>query len=119
MRNTINWILFPFIVKGDNTNEIAIVCFDDFTDLDVFLPWDLLNRVRLVGGIADWEVKLLGTEPSHVSMAGFGVKVVNESMVTNGNISAAAGCLAGQDLSSWVIDSLMPIWDNQFMLRLR
>ncbi|WP_261300584.1 DJ-1/PfpI family protein [Paenibacillus andongensis] len=168
--------------------KIAIICFDDFTDLDVFLPWDLLNRVRLVGGIADWEVKLLGTASSHVSMAGlripmhgmveeantqdavlfasgrgvqplfkdptylsrfqlspdrqligsmcsgalllgamgyltgnrattyptavgqlaaFGVEVVNESFVNNGNISTAAGCLAGQDLSAWVIDSLI------------
>ncbi|KRE64118.1 DJ-1/PfpI family protein [Paenibacillus sp. Soil750] len=168
--------------------KIAIICFDDFTDLDVFLPWDLLNRVRLVGGITDWEVKLLGTASSHVSMAGlripmhgmveeantldavlfasgrgvqplfkdpaylsrlqlspdrqligsmcsgalflgtlgyltgkrattyptaagqlaaFGVEVVNESFVNIGNISTAAGCLAGQDLSAWVIDSLM------------
>jgi transcriptional regulator GlxA family with amidase domain len=168
--------------------KISIICFDDFTDLDVFLPWDLLNRVRLVGGIADWEVKILGTKPSHVSMAGlnipmhgmieeanssdavlfgsgkgvqqlfqdpsylsrfklsadeqligsmcsgalllgamgfltgkrattyptaadqlasFGVEVVNESFVNNGNISTAAGCLAGQDLSSWVIETLI------------
>ncbi|MBP1967670.1 DJ-1/PfpI family protein [Paenibacillus aceris] len=168
--------------------KISIICFNDFTDLDVFLPWDLLNRVRLVGGIADWEVKILGTETSHVSMAGliipmhgmieeanssdavlfgsgkgvqqlfqdpsylsrfklsvdkqligsmcsgalllgamgfltgkqattyptaadqlasFGVEVVNESFVNNGNISTAAGCLAGQDLSSWVIKTLI------------
>lgn len=39
--------------------KIAIVCFDNFTDIDVFLPWDLLNRVRLVGGISDWDVQLL------------------------------------------------------------
>ncbi|WP_261305951.1 DJ-1/PfpI family protein [Paenibacillus andongensis] len=168
--------------------KIAIICFDDFTDLDVFMPWDLLNRVRLVGGIADWEVKLLGTASSHISSAGlripmhgmveeantldavlfasgrgvqplfkdpaylsrfqlspdrqligsmcsgalllgalgylagkrattyptvagqlavFGVEIVNESFVNNGNISTAAGCLAGQDLSAWVIDSLL------------
>ncbi len=42
--------------------KIAIVCFDNFTDIDVFLPWDLLNRVRLVGGISNWDVQLLGTE---------------------------------------------------------
>jgi transcriptional regulator GlxA family with amidase domain len=168
--------------------KISIICFDDFTDLDVFLPWDLLNRVRLVGGIADWEVKILGTKTSHVSTAGlkipmhgmieeanssdavlfgsgkgvqqlfqdplylsrfnlsadkqligsmcsgalllgamgfltgkqattyptvvdqlasFGVEVVNESFVNSGNISTAAGCLAGQDLSSWVIKTLI------------
>lgn len=50
--------------------KIAIVCFDNFTDIDVFLPWDLLNRVRLVGGISDWDVQLLGTEQSHISMSG-------------------------------------------------
>ena len=38
--------------------KIAIVCFDNFTDIDVFLPWDLLNRVRLVGGLSDWDVQL-------------------------------------------------------------
>ena len=48
--------------------KIAIVCFDNFTDIDVFLPWDLLNRVRLVGGISDWDVQLLGTEETHISM---------------------------------------------------
>ena len=50
--------------------KIAIVCFDNFTDIDVFLPWDLLNRVRLVGGISDWDVQLLGTEETHISMSG-------------------------------------------------
>ncbi len=50
--------------------KIAIVCFDNFTDIDVFLPWDLLNRVRLVGGISDWNVQLLGTEKTHISMSG-------------------------------------------------
>ncbi|MFT9820867.1 DJ-1/PfpI family protein [Lysinibacillus sp. NPDC056185] len=50
--------------------KIAIVCFDNFTDIDVFLPWDLLNRVRLIGSISDWDVQLLGTEETHVSMSG-------------------------------------------------
>ena len=26
--------------------KIAIVVFDNFTDIDVFLPWDLFNRAR-------------------------------------------------------------------------
>src|SRR3712207_9091506 len=30
--------------------KIAIVIFDKFTDIDLFLMWDLLNRVR----IDDW-----------------------------------------------------------------
>ena len=36
--------------------KIAIVIFDKFTDIDLFLMWDLLNRVRVAG----WEVKILG-----------------------------------------------------------
>jgi putative intracellular protease/amidase len=45
---------------------IAQIVFDDFTDLDVFLCWDLLHRVRH----PDWSVKLLGTAPTHTSRTG-------------------------------------------------
>ncbi|RNB89554.1 thiamine biosynthesis protein ThiJ [Brevibacillus fluminis] len=166
---------------------IALVVFDDFTDLDLFLPWDLLNRVRLVGGRDDWQVKIVGTEATHVSQAGLripttgfveeavdadavlftsgprvpaliedgrymnrfslsperqligsmcsgalflaklglltgmeattyptrrkllasmGAKVVDRGFVENGNVATAAGCLAGQDLSAWIIRTL-------------
>lgn len=168
--------------------NIAIVCFDNFTDIDVFLPWDLLNRVRLVGGISDWDVQLLGTAKTHISMAGlripmtgdiseipsadavifasgigvqdlfknqqylnkinldpksqligsmcsgslilgakgllkglkattyptvveqlkkFDVEVIEQSFVNNGNVSTAAGCFAAQDLSAWIIRTLV------------
>ena len=30
------------------SKTVCIVCFDHFTDIDTFLPWDLLNRVRLL-----------------------------------------------------------------------
>lgn len=52
--------------------KISIVIFDDFTDLDVFLPWDLLSRVawESVGKRGDWQVQILGTEPTHISMSG-------------------------------------------------
>ncbi|MDZ5470421.1 DJ-1/PfpI family protein [Bacillus sp. 31A1R] len=167
--------------------KIVIVTFDEFTDLDVFFPWDILNRVKLVGGKTDLEVKLIGTKSSHVSMAGLeipmsgtikeaneadavlfasgkgvqdlyqnehylaqfsldpsrqligsmcsgalilaglgllknkkattyptvvhqlkelGVDVVKESFVLQGNVATAAGCLAAQELSSWIISSL-------------
>ncbi len=46
--------------------DIAIVAYDDFTDLDVFLPWDVLNRVRR----ADWRVRILGDGPELRSAAG-------------------------------------------------
>jgi transcriptional regulator GlxA family with amidase domain len=49
--------------------DVAIVTFDRFTDLDVFLAWDLLNRVRA----PDWRVRLLGTEAQHRSRAGLAI----------------------------------------------
>ena len=45
---------------------IAQIVFDQFTDIDVFLAWDLLNRVRR----PDWTVRLLGTEAQHTSLSG-------------------------------------------------
>ena len=50
---------------------IAIVCFDHFTDIDTFLPWDLLNRVRLLDD--GWSVKLVGDKDAHTSIAGLTV----------------------------------------------
>lgn len=39
-------------------HTIAIVLFDDFTDIDFFLIKDILGRTR-----HDWVVKVLGTKP--------------------------------------------------------
>ncbi len=47
---------------------VTIVAFDKFTDIDVFLPWDLFNRVRLLE--AAWQVKLVGTKAKHTSVCG-------------------------------------------------
>ena len=51
--------------------EIAIVTFDDFTDLDLFILWDVLKRVDAPG----WRVKLLGDAESHTSSTGVEVKM--------------------------------------------
>jgi transcriptional regulator GlxA family with amidase domain len=48
--------------------KITIVAFDKFTDIDVFLAWDLFNRVRLIH--KDWEIKIVGTQPTHTSITG-------------------------------------------------
>lgn len=46
--------------------NIAIVIFDNFTDIDLWLMWDLLNRVRIEG----WHVKILGEKETHISATG-------------------------------------------------
>lgn len=48
--------------------KAVIVAFDKFTDIDVFLAWDLLNRVKLYD--SGLEVKIAGTKPSHRSVSG-------------------------------------------------
>ena len=51
--------------------KVSIITFDDFTDLDLFILWDLLNRVE----DSDWQVKFLGDKESHVSSTGVEVKM--------------------------------------------
>ena len=58
--------------------KVSIVIFDDFTDIDLFLMWDLFNRVR----IPDWEVRILGDKSHHVSTTGL-------SAATHGSIEEA------------------------------
>jgi transcriptional regulator GlxA family with amidase domain len=49
--------------------QISIVAFDKFTDIDVFMPWDLLNRARTAGA-HDWRVRILGKSAHVTSVAG-------------------------------------------------
>lgn len=44
---------------------IAIIAFDNFTDIDVYLAWDLFNRIRVRD--KEWTIKILGTEKTHLS----------------------------------------------------
>lgn len=50
--------------------RISIIVFDKFTDVDLWLMWDLLNRVQL----ADWSVRILGECETHVSATGMNVQ---------------------------------------------
>jgi transcriptional regulator GlxA family with amidase domain len=48
--------------------KAVLVAFDGFTDIDVFLAWDLLNRVKLRD--KDFQVMIVGTAPMHRSVCG-------------------------------------------------
>jgi transcriptional regulator GlxA family with amidase domain len=48
--------------------KAVIVVFDNFTDVDIFLPWDLLNRIKFRD--KDFQVKFVGTAPTHRSVCG-------------------------------------------------
>lgn len=49
--------------------KIAILAFDRFTDIDVFLPWDLLNRVSHYYK-EEWRVQIVATTSHVTSVAG-------------------------------------------------
>lgn len=53
--------------------KAVIVTFDNFTDVDIFLPWDLLNRVKFKH--KDFEVKFVGTGETHRSVCGIDLKM--------------------------------------------
>lgn len=48
--------------------KAVIVTFDKFTDIDIFLPWDLLNRIKFRD--KEFQIKIVGTENSHKSVCG-------------------------------------------------
>jgi len=55
--------------------QVAIIIFDDFTDIDLFLFWDILGRDK-----ESWDIKILGTQSQHISRNGLSVS-------THGHVS--------------------------------
>jgi len=50
------------------SKKAVIVAFDKFTDIDIFLAWDLLNRVKFRD--KELQIKIVGTAASHKSICG-------------------------------------------------
>ncbi|MFL5813523.1 MAG: DJ-1/PfpI family protein [Bdellovibrionia bacterium] len=90
--------------------KIGLIAFDDFTDLDLILHWDLLNRVRLLNLHAQWEVRILGTEAQHRSVSGLMIP-------TSGPIEYAEECDAV--LISSGIGTRKLLKDESFLKRLK
>lgn len=78
--------------------KIAIVIFDKFTDVDLFLMWDLLNRVR----VPDWEVKILGERAAHLSATGIEIKT--HGRVEEANSADAVFFVSGQGTRERIAD---------------
>lgn len=53
--------------------KAVIVAFDEFTDIDIFLAWDILNRVKFRD--RQFVVKIVGSEASHKSVCGIDLKM--------------------------------------------
>ena len=79
-------------------SSIAIVIFDKFTDIDLWLMWDLLNRVR----VADWSVKILGEGESHISATG--ISVATQGRIKEANDADAVLFVSGQGTRDRIAD---------------
>ena len=78
--------------------KIAIIIFDKFTDLDLWLMWDLLNRVR----IENWEVKILGEKEVHLSATNIEVKT--HGRIEEANEADACLFVSGQGTRERIAD---------------
>jgi Transcriptional regulator containing an amidase domain and an AraC-type DNA-binding HTH domain len=87
--------------------KTAIVIFDKFTDIDLFLMWDLLNRVRT----EDWEVKILGERWAHVSATNIEIKT--QGLLEEANESDAVLFVSGQGTRERIADEN---WLRRFAL---
>lgn len=87
--------------------KIAIVIFDKFTDIDLFLMWDLLNRVR----VDDWSVKILGENERHVSATG--ISIATQGRIEEANEADAVLFVSGQGTRAKMVDK---DWLSRFRL---
>jgi transcriptional regulator GlxA family with amidase domain len=86
----------------------SIVIFDQFTDIDLFLMWDLLNRVRLPG----WEVRILGERDHHISATG--IAVPTHGLIDEANHSDVVLFVSGQGTRTKMKDQA---WLSRFQLK--
>jgi len=68
--------------------QIAIVIFDEFTDIDFFLMRDILGRSS-----TDWNVRVLGTRSVHTSTLGLTVRT--DGHVSQANVADAVLFVSG------------------------
>jgi len=87
--------------------KIAIVIFDKFTDVDLWLMWDLLNRVQ----VENWSVKILGEKNSHVSATE--ISVATHGSIKEANDADAVLFVSGQGTHAKMIDK---DWLSRFHL---
>ena len=87
--------------------RVAIVIFDKFTDLDLWLMWDLLNRVK----VENWEVKILGDKDFHLS--GTNIEVKTHGQIEEANTADAVLFVSGEGTRSRIADEN---WLSKFNL---
>src|SRR5687768_5011750 len=78
--------------------KTSIVVFDKFTDIDLWLMWDLLNRVR----IDDWSVRIVGSQAEHVSVTG--IKTATHGRLEEASDADAVLIVSGPGTRERILD---------------
>ncbi|MGQ0542189.1 MAG: DJ-1/PfpI family protein [Blastocatellia bacterium] len=79
-------------------SKTAIIIFDKFTDIDLWLMWDLLNRVRVEG----WSVMIVGEKESHVSVTG--IETATHGRIDEANSADAVLIVSGPGTRDRITD---------------
>lgn len=87
--------------------KISIVIFDEFTDIDLYLMWDLFNRVKL----PDWEVRIIGEKSHHLSSTG--LMTATHGSIEEANLSDVVLFVSGYGTRAKMQDKL---WLSRFKL---
>jgi transcriptional regulator GlxA family with amidase domain len=87
--------------------KTSIVIFDNFTDVDLWLMWDLLNRVRVEG----WSVRIVGEKKTHVSATG--ITIPTHGGLEEANDADAVLFVSGFGTRERIADQS---WLNRFRL---
>jgi len=94
-------------LSSDTQTRITLVAFDDYTDIDLILMWDLLNRVRL----PNWSVRIVGDADYHRSMTGLSVPI--HGSITEANTADAVLFSSGKGTRAKIND---PVYLSIFHL---
>ena len=78
--------------------KTSIIIFDNFTDIDLFLMWDLLNRVR----VPDWSVRILGEKAEHASATG--ISIATHGRIEDANDADAVLFVSGRGVYERITD---------------
>jgi transcriptional regulator GlxA family with amidase domain len=87
--------------------NIAIVTFEKFTDVDLWLMWDLLNRVRVL----EWNVKIAGSAETHTSQTG--IPIATQESIDFANSADAVLLVSGPGTRACINDNE---WLSKFKL---
>ena len=86
-------------IADEQILRVVIVAFDDFTDIDLILIWDLLNRVHL----PNWSVRIVGEAKFHRSMTGLTVPI--HGPLDEANVADAVLFTSGKGTRTKIVDS--------------